>query len=476
MTGGVSAANNPSEGSDAANPVVPESVTSTEGEEEIAEEKPMSIYQLGMNLEDMTEKIIQRMGFSTERRQRLADKYGVKHEIDILATRGSRLRAVECKNYDPSRAVGIKELRDFHTKLTSLKIKDALFVTNTVYSSESEKFAVSNNINCWDGDQLKERFFSMTLGRLGSGQQTTLDLSLPVAATYQEVSKLELANPGLAKIIAALILHPYYRFEWKLDIVRFDPARGKHSIHASGVFIVDALDGEIINPKESITRKLGGLFKTSEEKQAKREEKQITEDLTTIRPERKYDVYQTSEYFVSRLKPTVRTESAQRSVIEQVIDDTKREDSYDVRTRHGEDSRNFFVIAKAHEVQIRKAQLIYVPKWTLDIESGQVTYMRKVLAASKTVLVDTISQCPRHFTIKDIQLVKKQTVALCELCGAAFCKDHISLVDGKYYCDEHNPNEPEADQSANEEKDDGVTSKAEESLSKVKSKFGSFFK
>jgi len=444
-------------------------ITATIGEEEIAEEKPMSAHKLGINLEDMTEKIHQSMGYTTQRRQRLPDKDGVKHEIDIYATKGNRVRAVECKNYDASRAIGIKELRDFHSKVAALKIKDALFVTNTVYSSESEKFANSRNIILWDGDELKERFFSMTLGRLGTGQQTILELALPINATYEEVSRFELANPELTKMQTRLIFHPYYRFEWKLDIVRHNPAHGKHRLQAAGIFIVDALDGEVINPKENISSKLSGLFKRGEEKLAKREEKQIIHDLIEMKPESKYNVYQTSEYAVSQLRPTVKTETAQKTVIQQAIDETKREETYEVRTRNGEETKSIFIIAKPNEVIIKKAALIYVPKWNLDIESGQITFMRKALAASKTVLVDTISYCPRHLSIGDVQLVKKQTAAICEICGGAFCQEHIFQVDGKYFCEEHNPNKPTPEQTKTE-------SSIDSGIKKAASKWGSLFK
>ncbi len=460
-------------------PIPSEPITvTTEGEERIDEEKPMSTYTLGTRLEELTEKILQNMGYSTRRRQHLSDSGGAKHEIDIYATKGSRVRAVECKNYDPSRAVGIKELRDFHSKLAALKIRDALFVTNTTFSSESEKFATSRNIMLWDGDELRERFFSMTLGRLGSGDQTTLELALPVNMTYEEISRLELANPELTKSQAGLVMHPYYKFEWKVDIVRFDNARGKHRVTVSDVFVVDALDGEIINPKETITSKLSGLFKKSDEKLAMKEGKQIAEDVIAMKPESKYRVFQTSEYNVSIVKPTVKSQNAQKTVIQQVIEDTRKEEDYEVRTKYGKETKKILLIAKPSEVIIKKASLIYVPKWNVDIESGQVTFMRKALAASKTVLVDTIAHCPRHLSIGDTQLVKKQTYAICELCGGAFCKDHVFLVDGKFYCEEHNPSKPVSGESQKVEPQstNEQIKKAEESVKKTIGKWGSFFK
>ena len=460
-----------------------QTITSTavkEGEEQIDEEKPVSIYKLGVSLEETVDKIHQSMGYTTQRRQRLADNTGSKHEIDVYATKGNRIRAIECKNYDESRSVGIKELRDFAMKVTSLKIRDALFVTNTTFSSESEKFALGKNINLWNGDELRERFFSMTIGRLGSGQETSLELALPINTTFEEISRLEIANPELVKIQARLVLHPYYKVDWKIDIIRYDPARGKHKLEDQGTYVIDALDGEVINPKEGLVSGLiGGLFKKSDEKLAMKEEKQIVEDLIAMKPESKYKVTQTSDYAVSQLKPAVKAETAQKTAIQQIIDDTRKEESYEVRTRHGEETRKISLIAKPSEVIVKKSSLIYVPKWNVDIESGQITFMRKALAASKIMLVDTIAYCPRHLSLGDLQLIKKQTHAICEICGGAFCKDHIFQLEDKFYCEEHDPNKPMSGENHINQQTSatsGQIKKTEESIKKVAGKWGSFFK
>jgi hypothetical protein len=331
----------------------------------------------------------------------------------------------------------------------------------------------------WDGDQLKERFFSMTLGRLGSGQQTLLELALPVNLTFEEISRLELANPELARVQARLVLHPYYKIDWKIDIIRYDSGRGKHRLQDQGVYVIDALDGEVINPKENLMSSLvGGFFKKSDEKLAMKEERQIVEDLAAIRPESKYKVTQTSDYVASQLKPTVRAESAQKTAIQQIIDDTRREESYEVRTRHGEETKKILLMAKPSEVVIKRSSLIYVPKWDLDIESGQVTFMRKALASSKIMLVDTIAHCPRHFSIGETQLIKKQTFAICEICGGAFCKDHVFRTDNKFYCEEHNPNKSVSSgaQISSQGSANDQIKKTEESVKRMAGKLGSFFK
>ena len=66
-------------------------------------------------------------------------KSGTLHEIDVLAKRENDVFAVECKNYGEARMVGIKEVRDFQSKLQDLsEINHAMFVTNIKFASGVE--------------------------------------------------------------------------------------------------------------------------------------------------------------------------------------------------------------------------------------------------------------------------------------------------------------------------------------------------
>jgi restriction endonuclease Mrr len=47
-------------------------------------------------------------------------------------------------------------------------ITDAIFVTNTRFSSEAETYAKHNEITIYDGDKLKNEFYLMSIGRLDS--------------------------------------------------------------------------------------------------------------------------------------------------------------------------------------------------------------------------------------------------------------------------------------------------------------------
>ena len=97
-------------------PIVSSQLTQQPIEEDLEPVK-LNIYDLGLQLENTTALIFEKMGYKVEKRKRVPTKSGATAEIDILLTRGIRKRAVECKNYDPSRSVGIQDMRVFKINL-----------------------------------------------------------------------------------------------------------------------------------------------------------------------------------------------------------------------------------------------------------------------------------------------------------------------------------------------------------------------
>ncbi len=66
-----------------------------------------SIYDLGLQLEEVVEQILKKRDFSTQRRLKLKGRSGSLSEIDVLALINNLKIAVECKNYDKETVVGI---------------------------------------------------------------------------------------------------------------------------------------------------------------------------------------------------------------------------------------------------------------------------------------------------------------------------------------------------------------------------------
>ena len=59
----------------------------------------INIQELGTRLEDIIDRIFKSRGYKTERRCRLKGRSGALNEIDVVARRGNKVIAIECKNY-----------------------------------------------------------------------------------------------------------------------------------------------------------------------------------------------------------------------------------------------------------------------------------------------------------------------------------------------------------------------------------------
>ena len=117
-------------------------------------------------IEEVVEQILNKRGFSTKRRLKIRGRSNSLSEIDTLATKKNLDIAVECNNYDSQTVVGIKEIRDFHSKLTDIQhYGESLFVTYDKFSSDSIIYADKYNIELWDGERLSQIHLSMLVGR-----------------------------------------------------------------------------------------------------------------------------------------------------------------------------------------------------------------------------------------------------------------------------------------------------------------------
>ena len=176
--------------------------------------------ELGTNLEDMAEKILQDRGFSTETRTKIRGISGQLNEIDIMAKRNRIILAVECKNYAETNKVGIKEIRDFSAKLEDLDIKRGLFITSSDFSQDAIGWATNNpqlkQIDLWNGNKLTENFQDTVLGRSG-GQLTRVSDCLNPRDTIENYSEILLKNKDNVSIARRdLIFHPYYIVQFTL--------------------------------------------------------------------------------------------------------------------------------------------------------------------------------------------------------------------------------------------------------------------
>jgi hypothetical protein len=82
----------------------------------------------------------------------MRDRSDVYHEIDVFASKredfGTIRVAVECKYV--ATPISIKEVRNFHDKLDTLKINKGIFVSTGGFTADAEAYAKTQGIELWD--------------------------------------------------------------------------------------------------------------------------------------------------------------------------------------------------------------------------------------------------------------------------------------------------------------------------------------
>jgi len=423
-----------------------------EEETEESEYTAKNAYALGFKFEDTVEAILKAKGYSTQRRLRLEGQKG-KSEIDILAIKkykGKEKRiAVECKNYTNS--VPVKDVRDFISKLEDIRIPNGLFVAYGDFSSEAESWGENYGLDLWDGDAVFEKFYELNVGRLNVGDKVDFKYYLPLKTDYNYVTNLDFENKNKVDVSSAkLIWRPFYKVFYELNSVQTDPIKRKHRITDSGFFIVDALLKSSPKQKDvgsNIVKSIsfGLLGKTAEEKKEEKEIGILKKELRQ-NPERDYSITQPDNYKVLKLSPQISETVARGETIDYVVNKNtktieyevptkkkKRQDDFDFETP---DIRECTLKPPRKDVSINEIQLIHVPKWEVEFESGDYTYTRIISANGGTVIADNISHCNKHL-LKDF--TKKKNVAVCDVCGKALCKDHVFKcpICGSWFCEIH---------------------------------------
>lgn len=397
---------------------------------EDVEMKKLSAYELGKRLEAMAAEIFRSMGYSAELRRKVPTRTGSVCEFDVLLERGSRRMAVECKNYDPSRSVGIQELHVFKDKLAESEVYTGTFITNTIFSEEAEKLAASTdtNIDLWNGKELLERYTAHVLGRLGTGADE--HMILPLATDFATASNLSLKNRHVIHLFnPMLVYHPYIQVSYRLQARRKDRAGKSHSFSDNGTYFVDALDSDIINRDRGLVANIGGLFRGKEKRLESKEDRMIAEDLMNISPVKKV-VLSTSEYKAVVENPSIPIEDAAETVRDYAIRKNTREVSYEQKVKGELVTRTFRFVPAANEVSIHGTKLVHVPQWNMNFEAGRSIFSRRILASSNRTLVDGLAKCSM------CAILKKSSIVVCEECGRPLCDKH-SYPEGRWLCQDH---------------------------------------
>lgn len=392
--------------------------------------RPVTAKEMGNTLEDNVAAIFERMGYNVQVRRRFSTQSGTA-EIDLVLTRGERRRGVECKNFGPTRYVGIKELRDFKGRLEQVGIISGLFVTNTFFSGEAEQYAESNGIETWDRSELQEKLLAYFTGRDGAQRLATID-ALKVVQSFTDASAIRVKNKDSVRLFTSLLIyHPYYLVKYRVYGTRKDPTGRVHKIVDESTCVIDAVDGDVINRPSGLAEGIGGLLKSKEERMERKEDKLVAKEVLDSYPERQTPA-STSEYQSKVLEPQVSDSVAWKIARDYVIEKNTRTIHYQPKASSGSlDTRSMQIVPKESEVSRRGLALVHVPKWDIQFESGQMTFQRRTLASSGTPVIDSMAKCEK------CSLLHRSTVAVCEICGLPLCDKHAYEEAGALLCDNH---------------------------------------
>jgi hypothetical protein len=422
----------------------------SEADDEIISDKPaLSYKELGNKLEEFTARVLQVEGWSTDLQIRDHLDSGARAEFDIIATKKQKdrvlTRIVECKNYNS--AVGREKIDAFAKKIESYgsaKNPTALFVAIN-FSSDARKEADYENVILWDGNDLKEKMFAIEIGRYNK-QVNNLKFSyaLPLLIDYINITNLDLDNYDKVSVSNAKVYwRPFYKIVYSLFVSKADPRGKPHNVADTGVCIVDAQDGMVLNlpvPKEK-----DPLFDLPDITFKDSEEDLFVKELESI-PEYDYTIQISPDYQMVKLEPKITKRLAKDSAIRSIIYKNTKTFEYEVNSQRKDDTifdlpdtRKFTIIPKKADITIKESLLVYVPKWDVEFFSGDQIYRKEVIGYKGTVISDTIKHCPKHKILGKFDFVKKENIAVCEVCGKALCKDHVFKcpICNKWFCEEH---------------------------------------
>jgi hypothetical protein len=406
-----------------------------------SEQRRSRAYELGVALEDAVEDILKAEGYSTEKRQRLSGKKGTS-EIDIIATKvrkgNKEVIAVECKNY--SSPVPVKEVRDFIGKLEDLDIKNGLFAARPDFSSEAAQWGQNHGLQLWSEDVLKEKYFEINIGRLGTKEPGKLKYYLPLKVGYDEAVDLKFENKEKVEIESAkLIWKPFYKLSFRLKCTRTDPIRQKHIIEDSGYYIVDALSGTIPEHSDFIKNVLNQFIGQTKEVSHQIKEIDILLKELEQKPDSDLNLEQAHEYKTIIHKPLVTEEKATRIALNGIVEDNTQTVYY--KFKKDEDDlfapdREFTIAPSAKDIRILSIELVHVPKWELEFKSKEFKYIKKITGNTGAIIYDTVTNCNKHWLTL---FANKKNVAICDVCGEALCKEHIWKCPtcGSWRCETH---------------------------------------
>jgi Restriction endonuclease len=382
----------------------------------------------GSELEDSVANYFRRTGFDVEARVKMKDRFDVFHEIDVVASKqedfGSIQVAVECKFVGGP--IDIKEIRNFHDKLTALGFTKGIFVSTGGFTSDAEAHAAAVGMELWNESVLEHK-----LSRLTTPQTGAIHDVLPIRIETSALLPSHLRNYQVLHESVTMNLMPFYFMEYKC-FSQHSVAGNAVDIESKGGIVLDAMTGHAvgIRAREGVqpaSTPFGEAFA----------------DLLNLTPIESLNPGTISSTVVnpkidsSLAKDSARTELVKRLSIE-----------YSYHTPSTYQTRIKILQPKKKDVEILEFRHVKIPILIAIYQLKNFTYKRMCLASTGRFIQDDLGTCT---------VCKDSPSVICVECGAAVCENHSrtciicaknlcskcvvskGIISKKHYCKEHAP-------------------------------------
>jgi hypothetical protein len=359
----------------------------------------------------------------------MRDRFDVSHEIDVLASKresfGTIQIATECKYVQTP--IDIKEVRNFHDKLTSLGITKGIFVSTGGFTADAEGHTGALGVELWDDRTLQNKLSESEIPQ----RDVIHDAMAFNPSIISVLIPRHLRNANLFSESISLWFQPYYFLDYHCFSQHTIAGNVVH-IESKGKVIIDGANGQIVDSKtlagQQPTLPSNGPFVGCLGNP-------IDTIVTTNLPAKLPFSVVPHKLDSSRAKDLAKIE---------LVKNLSRNYTYSTRrtvnTKH--------LKPRKKDVDILNIQLVKIPLLKAAYQYKNYTYIRICVAPTGLFILDHTATCT---------ICRKSPLLVCENCGGVACESHgkkclvcgknlcsncvISkgIISKKHYCAEHQP-------------------------------------
>lgn len=388
----------------------------------------VSMREKGSELEDTVAKYFREIGFDTEVRVKMKDRSDVHHEIDVVASKqeefGKIVIAVECKFV--SGPMDIKEIRNFHDKLTALGFTKGIFVSTGGFTSDAQSHAAALGMELWDERILEQKIAKVRIPDTGAIHDV-----LPVRAGFSEIRPGHLKNWQALKESVNLSLRPFYLMEYGC-FSQHSVVGNAVVIESKGILLLDAVNGHVV-----ASRAREGVQPASSNA--------AFAELLSLQP---MDSMQPPDKMrTSVIPPKLDSSLAKESAKEELVNRLSINYRYTTPSTY---SRRVKVIQpKKRDIEILDFKHLKIPTLIGLYQVKSFNYIRTLLASTGAFIHDDLAKCsmcsntPSWICSECGKAVcATEHSKNCSTCGRIMCSSCVvtkGIISKKHYCKDHVP-------------------------------------